>query len=263
MSKPHAEELAGAAWAVSAAYLYTLDLDGPALAWEYLRRNPAYRSDWRLQRSLESWGVYCGEDPARDAREARPLWITSPDALLHVRGSNMRSFAASPGFDLWRVPGRKRLVLGDVGLTLLAEVSAHRLQISLAGDLGDGDPYAVTVPLGPSLRGQLDAFNAQAMALRGETPSAMPVRASSRAALLHLRALQAIDGLQAGASHREIAQVLFGAETVAQRWQADGELRAQVRHLLRRAEAYMQDGYRALAAVERAAPQPPGDEPVR
>ena len=130
----------------------------------------------------------------------------------------------------------------------------------LAGDLGDGEPYAVTVPLGPSLRGQLDAFNAQAMALRGEPPSAMPVRASSRAALLHLRALQALDGLQAGASHREIAHALFGAETVAQRWQADGELRAQVRHLLRRAEAYMQDGYRVLAGVECTAAQPPGDE---
>ncbi len=137
------------------------------------------------------------------------------------------------------------------------------LQVSLAGDLGDGEPYTVTVPLGPSLRGQLDAFNLQALALRGETPSAMSVRASSRAALLHLRALQALDGLQAGASHRKIAHALFGAETVAQRWQADGELRAQVRHLLRRAEAYMHGGYRALAGVEHTAAQHPGDEPVR
>lgn len=263
MSQSHAEDLPGAAWAVSAAYLYTLDLNRQALAWEYLRRNPAYQSDWRLQRSLVPWGVHRGEDPARDAREAQPLWIASPEALPHVRGLTGRSSAVSPGFDLWRVPGRKRLVLGDAGLTLLAEVSSHRLQISLAGDLGDGDPYAVTVPLGPSLRGQLDAFNSQAMALRGETPSAMPVRAPSRAALLHLRALQALDGLQAGASHREIAKVLFGAETVAQRWQADGELRAQVRHLLRRAEGYMQDGYRVLAGVELAAEQPPGDETVR
>lgn len=27
-------------WYPTAAYLYTLHLDGPALAWEYLRRNP-------------------------------------------------------------------------------------------------------------------------------------------------------------------------------------------------------------------------------
>lgn len=263
MPKSHAEDLPGAAWAVSAAYLYTLDLDGPALAWEYLRRNPAYQSDWSAQRSLDQWGIHRGEDPARDAREAQPLWITAPDALLHVRGSTVRRSAASPRFDLWRVPGRKRLVLGDAGLTLLAEVSSHRLKVSLAGDLGDGDPYAVTVPLGPSLRGQLDAFNVQAMALQGEKPSATPARASSRAALLHLRALQALDGLQAGASHRKIAQALFCAQTVAKRWQADGELRAQVRHLLQRAETYMQDGYRALAGAEGTAVQHPGDELVR
>ena len=29
-----------------AAYLYTLSLDQPGLAWEYLRRNAGYRGDW-------------------------------------------------------------------------------------------------------------------------------------------------------------------------------------------------------------------------
>ena len=33
-------------WYPTAAYLYTLHLDAPALAWEYLRRHPDYRLDW-------------------------------------------------------------------------------------------------------------------------------------------------------------------------------------------------------------------------
>ena len=33
-------------WYATAAYLYVLHLDGPALAWEYLRRHPDYRRDW-------------------------------------------------------------------------------------------------------------------------------------------------------------------------------------------------------------------------
>ena len=37
-------------WYPTAAYLYTLHLDGPALAWEYLRRNPDYRRDWLRRR---------------------------------------------------------------------------------------------------------------------------------------------------------------------------------------------------------------------
>ena len=31
-------------WTAVAAYLYVLHLDSPALAWEYLRRNPPYRT---------------------------------------------------------------------------------------------------------------------------------------------------------------------------------------------------------------------------
>ena len=33
-------------WMPNAAYLYTLALDRPAIAWEHLRRNPDYRNDW-------------------------------------------------------------------------------------------------------------------------------------------------------------------------------------------------------------------------
>lgn len=49
-----------APWRAVAAYLYTLDLDGPALAWEYLRRNPAYRASWfgrRHRAEAARWGL--------------------------------------------------------------------------------------------------------------------------------------------------------------------------------------------------------------
>ncbi|WP_435472403.1 DUF2285 domain-containing protein [Variovorax sp. ZT5P49] len=142
---------------------------------------------------------------------------------------------------------------------LLTDVSAQRIRMSLADDLGDGAAYTCTVPLGPGLRGQLDVFNAQARVLRGHAPASAHARPVGRAALLHLRALQALDGAQSGASHREIAQALFGLDAMG-RWHADGELRAQVRHLLRRAEAYMRGGYLALAGIRRTAADRPGDE---
>jgi len=180
-----------------------------------------------------------------------------------VRASRAHGAPTRPAFDLWRVPGRKRLALDCTGLMLLTEVSAQRLRMSLADDLCDDAVYTCAVPLGPGLCGQLDAFNAQAQALQGYAPAEDFTRTVTRAALLHLRALQALDGAQAGASHRDIAQALFGLEAVALRWQADGELRAQVRHLLRRAEAYMGGGYLSLAGIRRTAAERPGDEPVR
>ena len=59
MTDLNAEDLPSAPWAVSAAYLYTLDLDGPALGWEYLRRHPRYRADWARRRyvSFGRWGL--------------------------------------------------------------------------------------------------------------------------------------------------------------------------------------------------------------
>lgn len=52
-------------WCAGAAYLYALDLDGSALAWEYLRRHPGYRAAWlgatRRRRSVlgPRWGLRC------------------------------------------------------------------------------------------------------------------------------------------------------------------------------------------------------------
>ena len=49
-------------WQATAAYLYTLSLPPPALAWEFLRRNARYRLAWRDGRSSDAvgplWGLH-------------------------------------------------------------------------------------------------------------------------------------------------------------------------------------------------------------
>lgn len=228
----------------------------------------AIRATARTGRAANAWrrlpagGCDVAEDPDLDGRHAQPLWLSSSDGLLHVRAAHAHNPAARR-FDLWRIPGRKRLAPDGPDLALTVDLSAQRMRLSLSGVLTDGAAYASTVPLTPQLRGELAAFNVQAQALEGHTPQVDPARPVTRAALLHLRGLQALDASQAGASHRDIAQALFGLEAVALRWHEDGELRAQVRHLLRRAKAYMTGGYLALAGVWPPATEHPGDEPVR
>ncbi|PCP71248.1 hypothetical protein CQA25_19930, partial [Morganella morganii] len=68
-------------------------------------------------------------------------------------------------------------------------------------------------------------------------------------ALLELHTLQALDATLAGASLREVAEGLFGADTVAGDWHKDGALRARVRRLVRRGDALMRGGYRRLAQL--------------
>lgn len=76
MTDRNVEDLPSAPWGVSAAYLYTLDLDSLARAWEYLRRHPQYRADWARRRgaSFERWGLRQRRGPAsRCARSAAIL----------------------------------------------------------------------------------------------------------------------------------------------------------------------------------------------
>ena len=55
-------------WYATEACLYVLHLDGPALAWEYLRRHPDYRHDWLRRCRQPDAARHCGlrllEDPA-------------------------------------------------------------------------------------------------------------------------------------------------------------------------------------------------------
>jgi hypothetical protein len=181
--------------------------------------------------------------------------------LLQVRPARGRLLSSR--FDLWRIPGRKRLTLEGTDLLLTVDVGAQRMRVTLAADVRHGASYASAVPLTQGLRGELDAFHAQAQTLEGRAPAANAARPVTRAALLHARALQALDASLAGASHRDIAQVLFGLETVILRWHEDSELRAQVRHLLRRAKHFMNGGYLSLAGVPQVEESEPGDEQLR
>lgn len=202
-----------------------------------------------------------------DAREAHPLWLSDDSDLLHVRAVHAHDpagcdAARAPGakvFDLWRIPGRKRLD-GAHGAVLTATNGAHRARILLDAALADGSVYACSVPLTPQLRGQLGEFHAIAVQLDGDPPPRAAARPTSRTGLLHLRALQALDAAQAQASHRDLAIAFFGLQAVREQWHADGALRAQVRHVVSRAEGLMRHGYLRLAGVRHAPADAPGDE---
>lgn len=210
-------------------------------------------------------GCRVAADPQLDARQAHPRWVAAADALLQVRAVRTHDVSTGPLFCLWRIPGRKRLAHTGEQLSLTVEHGPNRLRASLSTELEDGSPYGLSVTLDANLRTRLIGYQVQANAMQGKWP-AVDARRITRASLLHLHALQALDASQAGAHHRDIAGALFGADAVRTRWTADGELRAQVRHLLTRAEGLMRGGYLALAGVRQqhvgASRNAPGDEPA-
>ena len=108
--------------------------------------------------------------------------------------------------------------------------------------------YAYAVRAGCQLRERWRAIEAELAVLDAANArrAAITTNRPSRAAMLHMRTLQALDGTLAGASQRGVAEVLFGITTVAERWYEDSDLRAQVRRLIRRGHTLMGGEYRRL-----------------
>lgn len=254
MADPSAEHYEH--WYPTAAYLYTLHLDGPALAWEYLRRNPDYRLDWLRRRrrpdAAQRWGLRLLEDPALDARDAHPAWFPDHDAVVQLYPD------ADPPpdalvFEFWRIPGTKHLMHDGKRLVLMARWPGCCLRFALAPGLVNGTAYAYAIRAcaAPCIR--YHALIAQLNTLAGLPEVAAPVVTTrprpSAAALLELHTLQALDATLAGASLHEVAEGLFGADAVVSDWHKDSALRARVRRLVRRGESLMRGGYRSLAQL--------------
>ena len=156
--------------------------------------------------------------------------------------------AAEGEFSVWRVPGRKSIRHEGVRLRLAAQVGRRVLRIVLPQLWRDGSPAAFCVPTGAQVHRRVRAVKAMLSLLRRRprnTISAVRTH-PGRLTLWHMHALQALDGVRAGATHRDIAEALFGVAEVESRWSADGELRAYVRHLIRRGRTYSNGGYRKL-----------------
>jgi hypothetical protein len=73
-----------AEWKQSTNFRYVESLDGPQLAWEYLRRNSAYRATWEergvdtSKSAAAAWGLLSLVDPGLDGRHANPVWQPDP-----------------------------------------------------------------------------------------------------------------------------------------------------------------------------------------
>ena len=225
-------------WYPTAAYLYILGLDALALAWEYLRRHPDYRLDWlrraRRPDAAQRWGLRLLEDPALDAREAYPAWVPGHDAVVQLYPDADPPQDATT-FAFWRIPGHKQLLHDGKGLMLIARSPGHWQRFVLAPGLEDGMAVA-------------HAYRGRGVTHAPDTPAPMARPRPPPAALLELHPVQALDAPRAGASSRDVAEGLFGADAVVD-WYSDGGLRSKVRRLARRGDALMRGGYRRLAQL--------------
>jgi hypothetical protein len=232
-----------------------LHLDDLALAWEYLRRHPDYRRDWLLRRQADaacSWGLRMLEDPALDARDAHPAWLPGHPCTSQLH-PDIDPLPDAVTFEFWRIPGRKHLIHDGRRLMLAASWPGHCLRLTLAPGLENGMAYVYairtcTTPCGRHcmLQAELDKL----ALTTNESPLGVTWPRPATTALLELHTLQALDATLAGASLREVAEGLFGADAVVHGWYADSGLRSRVRRLVRRGLTLMRGGYRRMAQLK-------------
>lgn len=239
-------------WHDEAAYAPLRSADRAILAWEWLRRVPAYRTAYREagrgddESAALRWGLHRFENPAVPAPLARPMW--SAGVLTPV----LTAFACPASTD-----EAFALDINSRFLTLHASDGAQRVLLTDGWRIIRLDVEGGTAGQGPAkLRFRIDGPPALADLVLGLRRFDALVRRGDFVRSLHppeprversLRVLRAADALAAGAGQREIAAVLLDEDAGGPGWRGDHpELRLRAQRLARDARTCLSGGYRAL-----------------
>ncbi len=251
-------------WPSDAPYRY-LDGASPAeIAWEWLRRDPDYRSltpafidqmDGDLRIALaasaavrERWGCLNAPSPGATWAERPVLWSSSIDpavlAVMAVPGNDGHESA----FDLqrWRAmatlvmsPHAEHLLLRDAGSSVRLDVISGTLRNGPVMLFLDLARFGLMEPRMAALR------RFQYLCRTGQFPpvNGPPTQQSRRIIL----ALRAHDAIMQGASIRDIGIMVHGDERVRVEWPGSGDaLKSQARRLIGLAREMAAGGYRRL-----------------
>jgi hypothetical protein len=111
---------------------------------------------------------------------------------------------------------------------------------------GETQPTAVLLPLDRLFEVRIAAALRLWRALNGRQPGTNPATLSEARRKRLVLALRALDGRLDGATHRQIAAALFGANAIPERDWISHDLRDRTARLVRLGVTMMNGGYRRL-----------------
>ncbi|OYX02506.1 MAG: hypothetical protein B7Z12_11970 [Caulobacter vibrioides] len=216
----------------------------PFLAWEFLRRNPDYRSAyalWRRERREplapidRRWGLRFAADPALGAREAQVFWLpeAAPGVVLPLEPRAPDFSGGAP----YSLPSGHR-VQADEGLHLRTDWG---LQVLVQGRGSADGPLIVALTYDEHLRLRVRAVDALDRLSTGRPPPKSHLT-GAQLSRLH-RCLAALDGALNGHSYRAIAEHVFGPRALdGEAWKT-AAVRASTIRLVHAGRALMNGGY--------------------
>lgn len=261
-----AKDEADGNWRDDAAYRPLLDADRSLIAWEWLRRDPAYRlaatkAPGGGNGGAERWGLHAFEPPERSIPDARPLWrsdvhafVVAADALpadLDADGSRHRPRpeGAEDLFDLSRFGPLARFVADRGGTEhLLLSDGLHMIRLDIASGTLSLGPVRLAYRLSglASAEKPLLALR-RLLALSGSGGFSRALHPRSARARRWVAMLRAHDALLAGAGQREIAALLLSGAAGERCWRTRSpSIRLQAQRLVRSARAMAAGAYLEL-----------------
>ncbi|MBS0470911.1 MAG: DUF2285 domain-containing protein [Proteobacteria bacterium] len=238
-------------WRDPENYRWMTSLPRTAWAWEFLRRNTSYGSEYARHvadlpgnnepehLAVLRWGLLRFENPVNDARIANVLWqMKACRDVLPLAAAKMRPGTAVETLDLSKL--HCRTAVYDFGVEERREVlltqDGRSLQLTVFGSVPLEEALLLTPAL-PEIRygkARLQAVKRLADVVKhGSLRPSLYRRERQNARLA--RVVQALDGWLAKATQREIAVALFSKERVDRDWQ---DPRNHLRDHVRRAVAY-------------------------
>ena len=196
------------AWTRREAFKYVESLAGPLLAWEFLRRNPAYRNAWLVHDPADTeiarrdWGLLLFIDPALDARAANPIWCPDPPTTLRL----IPTTGSKDGIKLYDLDVDRSapdVVRDEAGTYLTAMVGLNAWKVHIADGLSPEDSFAIAINTDAHAQQRAAAAERFIRDLgQRSVGDKKRMSAPNRTGRFHASVLQALDGAAAGASHR-------------------------------------------------------------
>lgn len=240
-------------WRDASAYEPLLFAGRAAFAWEWLRRQPAYRAESLRARAerrklplgilaedplAARWGLHAFEDPRHGALKARPVWRA--ERHPSVLGAQAGPRRADPdAFLLDRISGLATLVSGPGVERLLLSDGNHSIRLDVRGTSLLSGPVWLNYDMAgvATARRMIPVLQAFiSLASNGTfSRSLRPVERRGRRQILLLRTH---DALQQGADQRTIAAVLLSNRAEEGRWRVKSpSLRSQAQRLVKASRA--------------------------
>lgn len=235
-------------WQDPGAYAALLALERAGFAWEWLRRQRAYREaalaaiaqggvhDGAAEERALPWGLHRFEDPRLPAPYARPIWTASAHAWV-LGAVAERSTDGADSFLLESVGTLARIAISKGAQHLLLSDGYRSIRLDVSGAPLTRSPVRLSFELAGlrSLeRPLLIIRRLRSLALCHRLAISLhpPVHRAQR--LVNL--LRAFDALQAGASQADIASEMLSDKLERRRWRVRSpSLRSRAQRLARAA----------------------------